>query len=120
MKHITDTRTKRRCKWHLCDSDVIVQSSSSSSSRSSVSSFWSEHKITVFTKLKGHHCLILFELSLLLNSWLFFVSLLQVFVGSEAHKWLVLTRYIHKQHVHGSFKLADCVTTGGHAFELQN
>jgi ABC-type enterochelin transport system permease subunit len=27
--------------------------------------------------------------------------------------------YIHKQHVHGSFKLADRVTTGGHGFELQ-
>jgi hypothetical protein len=40
-------------------------------------------------------------------------------VGSEAHKWFVLTRYIHKQHVHGSFKLADFVTTCGYAFELQ-
>jgi hypothetical protein len=45
METCTGTRTKGCCKWHLCDSDVYLQSSSSSSSRNFVSNsvcflFW--------------------------------------------------------------------------------
>jgi hypothetical protein len=112
-KTCADTRTKGCCKWHLCDSNVIVQRCSSSSSRDFVSSTFRGRPSTQGVEAHSQYtkgpysnsrfpkkiyllsCLDKNIVFLVLVMILFSFFFLQVFVGSEAHNWIVLTRYIN-------------------------